>query len=89
MRSVIAVLVVAFFVAFFAMTNSQSQAQRNPAPVGNLWEYKVVHVSSLVKDARGLDAVVTELEKSLNTLGGDRWELCQDVNGGLVFKRQK
>lgn len=47
------------------------------------------HVKSLVKDASDLDAVIAELEKSLNKLGDDRWELCQEVNGGLIFKREK
>jgi hypothetical protein len=72
----------------FAAQNSQAQAPavQSAQPV---WEYKVVHVKKFVDDARELDAVVAALEKNLNSLGAQRWELCHEINGAIIFKRRQ
>lgn len=51
------------------------------------WEYKAVHLSTMVRDLKDIDAIGKGLEKSLNDLGDDGWELCLEVNGGMILKR--
>jgi len=89
MRSWLPIGAVLVIAASLVLTVPQPKGQTAPADAGDAWEYKVVHVKTLVKDARELDALVTQLEDSLNALGKNGWELSQGVNGALVFQRRK
>jgi hypothetical protein len=51
------------------------------------WEYKVVHVKKLAGEAKDLDGIVSGLEASLNDLGASGWEVCLEINGGVILKR--
>lgn len=84
--SVVAVLIVGGMLAAMQNTNAQGQVRGPQRPT---WLYKVVHVKDLVGEARAPDAMVPALEKSLNDAGGDGWELCHEINGAVVFKRQQ
>ena len=69
------------------LSHGTSAQDANGQPLSRKWEYKVVHISELVGGANDLDGIVTGLENSLNDLGDDGWELCLEVNGGVVLKR--
>ncbi len=69
------------------ISHGTSAQDANAQPPSRKWEYKVVHISELVGGANDLDGIVTGLENSLNDLGDDGWELCLEVNGGVVLKR--
>ena len=89
MRSVLLVGAAAALCLSLAIGILPSQAQPTGADAGTTWEYKAVHVQTLVTNARDIEAISAELEKGLNALGSKGWELCENVNGGLVFKRPK
>jgi len=89
MRLVLLVGAAAALCLSLALSIPHSQAQPVGGDPGTTWEYKVVHVQTLVTDARDYDAISAELEKGINALGSKGWELCQNVNGGLIFKRPK
>ncbi|HUT93839.1 MAG TPA: hypothetical protein VMY37_30530 [Thermoguttaceae bacterium] len=89
MRSVLIVGATAVLCLSLAIGILPSQAQSAGGDADTTWEYKCVHVQKLVTDARDNDAISAELEKGLNALGTKGWELCQNVNGGLIFKRPK
>lgn len=76
-------LLLCLFLANFGPP-SDAQVDRNTR-----WEYKAVLVASLVKEAnvRDPDAMTVQLEKSLNGLGSQGWELCLEINGGVILKR--
>ena len=89
MRSGLLIGAAAVLFLSLALGILSSQAQPAGGDAGTTWEYKAVHVATLVTDARGVDAISAQLEKGLNALGSEGWELCENVNGGLVFKRPK
>jgi len=89
MRSVLLIGAAAALCLSLAIGILPSQAQPAGGDAGTIWEYKAVHVATLVTDARDYKAICAELEKGLNALGSEGWELCENVNGGLVFKRPK
>jgi hypothetical protein len=89
MRSWLPIGTALVIAATLILIVPQSKGQTAPADAGDAWEYKVVLVKTLVKDARELDALVTKLEDGLNSLGKKGWELSQEVNGALVFQRRK
>ena len=84
--SVAALLIIGGMLVAMQHTNAQAPVRGPERPI---WLYKVVHVKDLVGDARAVDAMVPALEKSLNDAGGNGWELCQEINGAVVFKRQQ
>ena len=55
------------------------------------FEYKVVHALSVVEaDAfSNREKAAAELQTKFNEYGEDGWELCQEMDGILTFKRQK
>ncbi|HEY4263615.1 MAG TPA: hypothetical protein VGM98_25855 [Schlesneria sp.] len=56
-------------------------------PMPKKWEYKVVHIKKLAGEAKDLDGIVTGVEASLNDLGASGWEVCLEINGGVILKR--
>lgn len=90
MRSAIVSVVVAALIIGAIIAIPHSQAQVEQARVAQpSWDYKVVHVMKLIDGTREVDEITASLEKHLNSLGKDGWELCQEVNGGWVFKRKR
>ena len=89
MRPVLLIGATAAVCLSLALGILPSQAESLGGDAGTMWEYKAVHVQKLVTDARDYDAISAELEKGLNVLGSEGWELCENVNGGLIFKRPK
>ena len=72
------------------LSHGTSAQDANGQPLSRKWEYKVVHITELVggaNDLNDLDGIITGFENSLNDLGDDGWELCLEVNGGVVLKR--
>ena len=53
------------------------------------WEYKLVNVMNLVGDARDDDSMAANIEAKLNGLGAQGWEVCENLNNGLILKRPK
>ena len=82
------VLLLCLCLGHFAL---RSDAQVVDNGQTDKWEYKAVLVESMIKKAsvRDPDAMTGEIEKSLNDLGGKGWELCLEINGGLILKRPK
>lgn len=69
------------------LSHATSAQIANTKPISRKWEYKVVHIKKLVGEVKDLDGNVTGLEASLNDLGINGWEVCLDINGGIVLKR--
>ena len=69
----------------------QGTSAQNPEAMqpSQKWEYKAPHITKLVGDIETLDDMTAELEKSLNELGDDGWELCLEIKGAVVLKRAK
>jgi len=86
-----AALALGFFavVSCLAFLSNDTSAQNAFAPQQTHWEYKVVHINKLVGDAKDLDAIISGLEDGLNDLGKQQWELCLEINGGVVLKRPR
>jgi hypothetical protein len=78
-------LVLTATVGAAAISRSEAVEAR-PAGAG-AWEYRVILVSDLVPDQGAPAAQVTALESKLNTLGRDGWELSQQMQRVMVFKR--
>ncbi len=53
------------------------------------WDYKVIYINKLVGEAEDHDGIVSGFENGLKKLGDDGWELCLEVNGGVVLKRPR
>ena len=53
------------------------------------WDYKVIYINKLVGEAEDHDGSVSGFENGLKNLGDDGWELCLEVNGGVVLKRPR
>jgi hypothetical protein len=89
MRSMLLAATAAAIAAVMMIPSAPSQAQPPAAPKPAGWTYKVVHMTKLVDDdAHGIDARVAAIEKNMNSLGAQGWELCQEVNGAMIFKRR-
>ena len=67
-------------------TSAQNAETKPQSPK---WEYKVCHVRKLVGEFENLDDIVSGLETSLNDLGANGWELCLEINGGVILKRPR
>ncbi len=80
----LAVLIVA---AVFAVSHSRAQVTQTHVTQPT-WEYKVVDVVKMIDDARGRGEIGATFEKHLNFPGKDGWELCQEVNGAMIFTRK-
>ena len=72
---------------FILLSHGTSAQNADAKPQARKWEYKVVYINKLVGEAKDLDGIVAGLETSLNDLGDGGWELCLEVNGGIVLKR--
>ena len=72
-----------------AVVFAQTSGPRNDEAAR--FEYKVVHALSLVEaDAfSNLEKAAAELQTKFNEYGEDGWELCQEMDGLLTFKRNK
>lgn len=69
------------------LSQGTSAQTASTKPISKKWEYKVVHIKKLAGEAKDLDGIVTGLESSLNELGASGWEVCLEINGGVVLKR--
>ena len=84
------ILFVALFLAFVANGTSAQNADAVAQPRN--WDYKVVYINKLVGDAKDetdIDKIVTGLQNGLKVQGDQGWELCLEINGGVVFKRPR
>ena len=85
------ILFVALFLAFLANGTSAQNADAVAQPRN--WDYKVVYINKLVGDAKDdvtdIDEIVTGLQNGLKEQGDQGWELCLEINGGVVFKRPR
>ena len=72
--------------AILSQVNAQPTLKKTAAPA-QVWEYRV----QLIKDFVPIDAdavtQVAALEKKLNELGHEGWELSQQMHLTVVFKR--
>ncbi len=90
MRSTAAAISVATIAAILIFLSNGTSAQNAEAiPQQARWDYKVVHINKLVGEAKDLDEIVSGFESGLKELGDDGWELCLEVNGGVVLKRPR
>jgi hypothetical protein len=72
-------------------------AQPALAPEGQQWEYKTASLSrdlagtktGIARRGVGPGKVYAEIEKGLNKLGAEGWELCYAAEDLFVFKRRK
>lgn len=91
MRSFFLAMLVLYAGISLVVVSSSCAEPADPV-VHEAWQYKVVHASSLVsvQDLLGKrENAIGDFEKKFNELGKERWELCQEMDGYLVFKRQK
>ena len=51
------------------------------------WEYRVILVTEVVNLQQKPEAMAAALEARFNELGKDGWEIAENINGGIVFKR--
>lgn len=98
MRGFLAILLLAV-VAFWATSGpTEVEAQPTKQARSAAWEYKVIWLTDLIEGDAGKISVFSvneeqreqirsQVEGSLNRLGGEGWEICQELNGGLIFKR--
>ena len=79
------------FCVSLAVLNAGTDTQVVGENTQVVWEYKTADLRRLIQDADPADpdAVIAELEKSLNALGNQGWELCLEVNRGMIFKRPR
>ena len=86
------IALVAIASCLIVLPHRTSAQNDNPKQESQKWEYKVIYINNLVGEnlvgeARNLDAIVAGLETSLNDLGASGWELCLEINGGVILKR--
>lgn len=81
-------LVVAALV-LVAGVASLLPAQGQPRPAGPAWEYRVILLTDVVNLRQKPEEMTAALESSFNELGKDGWEIAENINGGMVFKRPK
>ena len=73
----------------FLLASAPSAEDAKPAAA---WEYKAVSLlEELAARKRGLRVEVRyrDIEKSLNKLGGEGWELCHAAEDLFIFKRPR
>ena len=88
MRNATLCLLTLFAATCLALLANGTSAQNAPmAAQPSNWDYKVVFINKLVGDAKDVDAVIVGLENGLKEHGDKGWELCLEINGGVVFKR--
>ena len=96
--SLLAVTVALCCLAVLSMNQPSVGQAASAAPNRVTWEYKTVDLKSLVDlkgrrinvfnpDPKVEQEIKNDVEAALNRLGADGWELCLEVNGGLIFKR--
>lgn len=91
MRSFLLTMLV-LYAGISLVVVSSSHAEPAAPTVHGEWQYKVVHASFVVsiKDLLGKrENAISDFEKQFNELGKERWELCEEMDGYLVFKRPK
>lgn len=63
---------------------------QGPSPaVTPVWEYRVILVTEVVNLQQKPEEMAAALEAKFNDLGKDSWDIAENINGGIVFKRQK
>jgi hypothetical protein len=90
MRNTAICISVATIAALLIFLSNGTSAQNTGAiPQQTRWDYKVIYINKLVGEAANLDGIVSGFENGLKKLGDDGWELCLEVNGGVVLKRPR
>jgi hypothetical protein len=80
-----AIPVLVLFAGFATLLPAQG-----PAPAARpAWEYKVVLITEVVSLQQKPEEMTAALQAKFNELGRDGWEIAENINGGLVFKRGK
>lgn len=94
MRNAALAILILFGVFFLAFLANGTSAQNTDAVAQpRKWDCKVVYINKLVGDANDnvtdIDGLVAGLQNGLNEQGDQGWELCLEINGGVVFKRPR
>ena len=80
--------VIACVLLVVAYSRLPAQEGAKPAPSAGGWEYHVVLLTDLVSADQTPAEQTTALETKFNDLGQEGWELCQQLNRVVVFKRE-
>jgi len=80
-----AALVLVLVSGFAALLPAQGTAQPTPST----WEYRVFLVTEVIDLQQKPDQMASALEARFNELGKDGWEIAENINGAIVFKRLK
>jgi hypothetical protein len=75
-------------LALVAGVASLLPAQDPPKPAGAAWEYRVVLLTDVASLQQKPAEMTAALESKFNDLGKDGWEIAENINGGIVFKRR-
>lgn len=97
--ALISLFAVALAIAALAVVYQPSQGEVARQPqAATAWEYRVIMAKDLTDiDVRKLNVftvtpekqaeITAKVQATLNALGRDGWELCEQLNGGVIFKR--
>ena len=85
-----AAVACALVAALFSLARARDSREAvNAAPT---WEYRVLLLTEVVSVQQALQEPTKmgpAVEAKFNELGRDGWELCENLNGLVVFKRLK
>lgn len=65
-----------------------AQGEAKQVPMAKC-EYKVVHATQLAENEPDLKQIVGALDKKFNEFAADGWEFEHEMDGILVFRRDK
>lgn len=85
-RNVLLAVTAVALVAVFA-TILPAQGPQTAVPTG--WEYRVILITEVVNLQQKPEEMTAALEAKFNELGKEGWDIAENINGGIVFKRQK
>jgi len=85
MRRNVPLAIAALILFVGAATLLPAQGQPPEGRPG--WEYRVILVTEVVNLQQKPEAMAAALEARFNELGKDGWEIAENINGGIVFKR--
>ncbi|OJW13714.1 MAG: hypothetical protein BGO49_29765 [Planctomycetales bacterium 71-10] len=85
-RNVFLAIAALVLVAVFA---TLLPAQGPQASVPTAWEYRVILITEVVNLQQKPEEMTAALEAKFNELGKEGWDIAENINGGIVFKRRK